>query len=206
MNPEQISPEQSQQIISWVGQRDSLLREIAVAKDELSKVQEMNRNLAESNTEIQNSINRSLGRKEELQNQEKENGLQISKVISGLLIEKSNLQSEVSNIKTELLILSEKKDELIKTIDTLSGIYEKSINFIELSTKTISELSHLNSDNIIETERLFDSMKLKIERVIESSDENYEKAQRVMIELPKIVFDLQRNILERKHLNKIKKV
>ena len=61
MNPT-LTPEQTKQLASWVGQRDLILVDIGNKKTEQENLTKTNSELAVSNTEIQNKIQQSDGR------------------------------------------------------------------------------------------------------------------------------------------------
>mgnify|MGYP000010226054 CR=1 FL=1 len=68
MNP--LLPEQQKQIDSWVSQRDSILLDISIKREESAKLIERNKELASSNTEIADKIQQSEGRLIELSKKE----------------------------------------------------------------------------------------------------------------------------------------
>jgi len=62
----EITPEQQKQLDSWAIQRDTILKEISDANTEKDNLTKGNIILAESNTEISNKVQQSVGRLEEL--------------------------------------------------------------------------------------------------------------------------------------------
>lgn len=201
----ELTLEQKQQLDSWVSQRDAILVEIGNLRTEQEKLTLKNKNLAESNTEIQDSINRSKGRLEELDKLEKEYEGITSNELASTLIQKTELETSIADLLKEVGVLVNQKEDLIKTIKELSGISEtlsKSLNGIE---GNIGKTAEDNSANRREVEQLLEKIKSEVQKLLDVNAENVEKTNVVINELPRIIFDLQRDILERREkFNKTK--
>ena len=46
----------------------------------------------------------------------------------------------------------------------------------------------------------------EFKKIIDINNDNCEKAKTVMVDMPRIIFDMQKDILERKTLNKVKTI
>lgn len=195
---EEITPEQKSQLSSWAMKRDTVLAEISVARVEKEKLEKENTALAVSTKDIEKRINESEGRMEELNKREKEYEVIVSTELADLTSQRSSLQSDVSALKADIELLTSKKDLLTQTISSLADVHEKVFVRADNLDKTISEAVQKNSQNIREVENLLISLRDTTGQMVELAKGVTAEANKVSIQLPQIVFELQKRLLERK--------
>ena len=200
----ELTPEQAAQLASWVVQRDAILMDIANLRTEQHKLTLSNQGLAESNTEIQDKINVGLGRLEELDKKEKLYEEIISTNLSDSLVQKSQLQSEITGLKNEIGLLFSQKETLVDLILNLTSIHNKLSESAAETERMIGAVTEVNSDNAKELQNLLIEVKNQVKQIIDINESNVAKTNVVINDLPKIIFDLQRELFERKQFNKIK--
>ena len=200
---EEITPEQKGQLSSWAVRRDAVLAEISVAQTLKEKLQKANTEIAISSQAIQKRIDESEGRLEELNKREKEYEVIISTELADLNSQKSALQAEVTALKADINLLTSKKDLLTQTISSLTDVHEKVFSRASNLDKAVAEVTHINAKNIREIELLLNTLATTTKEMVDINKKTIEEANKVTIQLPQIVFDLQRNLLERKNKNDI---
>lgn len=201
---EELTQEQKQQLVSWVSQRDSILVDIANKRVEQEQLTLSNKNLAASNAEIQGSISRSIGRLEELDKLEKEYEEIVSTTLATTLVQKTQLETEIQGLKKEISLLECERITLVGMFGDLKEIhaqYSKDANDIN---RAVGETVQKNSQMTTEISNLLITLKDEIKKVIDVNTANVEKTNVVINDLPRIIFDLQRELFERKKFNKIK--
>ena len=104
MNPE-ITPEQKQQLNSWALQRDNILADLAVKQIENDKLATANKELAASLTRVQEEINQSLGRLDEMTKKEEEFDKLMRIDNAELSARQVGLQSQIYELEKEINIL-----------------------------------------------------------------------------------------------------
>ena len=199
-----MDPKQIEQIKSWSEQRDALLLEISVLEDKKGKLLQANKEIAQSNSEIEGRIARMHGKLEEEERIEKIILLSTSNEIAELKSEKAVLESEVVALKSQILYLADVRKEHSETIQDLADACEhlkKMENDRNIST---SEMARLNTENVKEAERVIVALRSEFEKILTINSENVEKTNKIINELPKMIFDLQKSILERRHISKVK--
>ena len=203
MNPT-ITPEQTKQLASWVGQRDLILVDIGNKKTEQEKLTKTNLELAESNTEIQNSVQQSIGRLEELEKKEKEYTTKVGVALSDFLVEKNTLEVRIEYLKKEIDLLECERITLVGMFGDLKNIHSDILGNANEMNKTVGENVKLNSQNTIEIKNLLNDIKGELQKIHDVNAENVAKTNVVINDLPRIIFDLQKDIAERKKINKVK--
>ncbi len=201
---QKLTPEQEKQLVSWVSQRDLILLDIANKKTESEKLTITNKNLASSNTEISDRIQQSIGRLEELEKKEKERALLMVPEIADLSSEKSVLQTQVSSLKSEISTLSETKKKLHEDILYISKVYEAVCSRASNLDRIVSETVKLNSDNAFGIKNILVEAGAELQKMIDKGSENVAVTNKLISEIPKIIVDLHRDVLERKKINKHK--
>jgi hypothetical protein len=68
----------------------------------------------------------------------------------------------------------------------------------------IGAVTQVNSDNAKELQNLLIEVKNQVKQIIDVNESNVAKTNVVINDLPKIIFDLQRELFERKQFNRIK--
>jgi uncharacterized coiled-coil DUF342 family protein len=201
---EELSQDQKAQLSSWASQRDSLLLDIANLRTEHDKLASANKEVAASYTEIVDQINQGLGRLAELNLRESEYEGIVSTEVSKLESEKSKLQSEVVSLQQEIDFLLTERDSIIGLVSNLVSIHNKLSENAINTERMIGHVTEVNSDNVREVENLLVTLKGEVKKIIDVNSQNVDKTNAVITELPRIIFELQRDILERKKFNKTK--
>jgi len=201
---EDFLPEQKDQLKTWAGQRDAVLAEISVNKVENEKLMTANRELAASLTRIQNEISQSTGRLEEMTFKENEFNTLIGIQNLELNNQKIYLETRVMDLRTEISVLEAQKDSLVKTLQILSEVNEKVFGRTKEFDENIEKARKTSADNLIETNNLLIALKGEFQKIIDVNAQNVEKTNVVVNQLPRIIFDLQKDIFERKQFNRHK--
>ena len=191
MEPE-ITPEQRNQLLSWAEQRDTLLLELSQLRTEKADLTTKNRELSESNTDLETRANQVIGRIEELDKKEAEQEGIVSSDIAAIKIEKAALEGDAANLRREIITLQTSKNLLTESIASATDIYEKVFNRAKVLDEVVDHVTRVSGQNIRDIEMLLGSVKGSIQEVIDVNAENVEKTNRVIVELPRIFFDVQR--------------
>jgi chromosome segregation ATPase len=199
---DEITQEQKDQLKSWVGQRDAVLAEISVNRIENEKLITANKELAVSLTKVQEEINQSLGRLDEMTFKEEEFDKLMRIDIAELTARQSGLQSQISELEKEISILVSNKKVLTETIDTLVKVHDGVFGRVSDLDKNIEEARRIASENVTETNNLLIGMKGEFQKLIDINAENVKRTNVVINDLPRIIFDMQKIVLERRTLNK----
>jgi chromosome segregation ATPase len=203
MNPT-ITPEQTKQLASWVGQRDLILVDISNLRTEKEGLTKTNLELAESNTEIQNKIQQSVGRLEELEKKEKEVGQKVSAENAVLGMQKTQLETQLEYLKKEIGLLECERITLIGMFGDLKNVHTDILGNANEMNKTVGENVKLNSQSTVEIKNLLVEIKGELQKIHDVNEQNVSKTNVVINDLPRIIFDLQKDIAERKKFNKVK--
>jgi chromosome segregation ATPase len=203
MNAE-LTPEQKLQLDSWAGLRDVALAEISIARVEGEKLTKTNKDLVVSITKIQEEINQSLGRLDEMTKKEEEFDKLMRIDNAELSARQVGLQSQIYELEKEINILLSNKKVLTDTIDTLVDVHDKVFSRVSDLDKNIEEARRISSENLTETNNLLIALKGEFKKIIDVNAENVEKTNVVINQLPRIIFDLQKDIFERKQFNRHK--
>jgi len=187
-----FTPEQNTQLTSWASERDSILSEIAVKRDELKNLTKQNENLAQSNTDLTNRINQSIGRLRELEKKEKEIQVMVSAEVSVLFMQKSALQSEVTAITKQVEMLDTQKRVLTYDITTFKDVYDRIVDRTAALDNIMNHVVAISDENIRKVDILMGNLAGSIQKVLDVNEANVEKANMVIMEMPKMFFELQR--------------
>lgn len=199
-----FTPAQKKQLDNWAIERDLVLAEISINRIENERLEKINKDLAASNTEIADKIQQSLGRLEEMTIREKELDTLVSIESAELSTQKSELQASITGLMKEIGLLKENKSLLVESIEVLTQIHDRVFNRVSGLEKTLGEITQVSSTNTKEIESILIAARTELQRITDISAINVEKTNAVIHELPRIIFELQRDILERKKFNKIK--
>lgn len=193
-----LTPEQSKQLGVWAAQRDAILKVIADKTVERDGLIKSNKDLAASNTEISNKIQQGIGRLEEIGKREQERSSLIPKDIAALEAKKSVLQTEESALLADIKALEDKKSNLNKDIENGSKVLKTIFARAGEIEKVIGETVKINETNAREIVSILGDAKERLREVVELGDKNVEKTNKVINDLPKIVVDLHRDVVERR--------
>ncbi len=199
---EPLTPEQNNQLLSWASKRDSILLDIANKTTDRDHLIAINKDLASSNTEITDRIQQSIGRLEEINKKEEERATLIRADIVVLEAKKSILQTEISTHEFEIKTLLDKKESLNNDIATSIKIHESILSRSSDIERLIGETVTLNATNSREIANILVEAGNELQKVIDIGEKNITKTNAVILEIPKMIVDLHKDVLERKKIAK----
>lgn len=202
LNETVLIGEKTVNLKSWVSQRDTILADISDKRIEYDKLNEINKNLAVSNTEIDQKITFKKGQHEELEKKQKEFAVLVPNEIAALYIEKSVLQEQISGYKREIELLKDTKNTLNESIGVLSVFYGKVFDRANGVESLISGIVQVSSDNATKINNILNDAAKELQKVIDLGEKNVTRTNQVILDLPKMVVDLHRDVIERRRINK----
>lgn len=146
--PPEITNEQASQLTSWAAQRDALLLDISLKREEEQKLREINIALAASSADLDNRINQSLGRIEELKIKEAEYSVLINADVAKNLSLKTQLEAEVTALRKEIIALSEMRDVYSEMVQNLISLHTSENEIMEKMKKEFIEISQLQAKSV----------------------------------------------------------
>lgn len=195
MNNPEFTIEQNNNLKTWAEQRDFILLELSNVKNELEIKQTLNKELANSNSDIETRINENRGRFEELKIKEAEYKPVISKEIASLETTKSTLQEGNSTLVKITEILNTQKRSLENDISfalSTFGVVKDEALFLGKIVGKVTTVSKINTDRI---NILVDNLAKSLEEIIEVNKKNVSETNLVIDKLPRIIMELQKKKL-----------
>lgn len=189
---EEITPDQKKKLTSWADERDAILGEISIAKTERDYLLKGNKELGESNTEILGSINKSIGRLEELKNQEELFKNMISKEVSNLIIQKTVLETEIQAKKTEIISLNSEKASVLETMNIFIENNQKIFSQTGILEEIVDKVTTVSKTNIFEVENFMSNLKDSIQSFIDVNSKNIDQTNIVIEKLPRLFFEMRK--------------
>ncbi len=200
----EITPEQKRQLYSWADQRDEILKDISNKKNESERLTKINNDLCDSNTEVSNKIQQSIGRLQELDRQEVNRATFVLKGVAELDEKKSILQTEVSSLEFDIIELTGNKQSIIDDIHLITKIHETVFTRASDIERIVSETVIMNSSNSREIKNMLVEAGAELKKVIDVGKENVAITNKAISEIPKMIVDIHRDVIERKLINKHK--
>ena len=197
---EKLTPEQKEQLSNWSIQRDALLVDIANLKLEKDKAEEKVKELAVSATELDNKIQQSIGRLAELDNTEKLYMEIVDVKIPELETKKTKLETGITAMERELVLLSKEKNEIKKDIEFLKGVHSNLFDKTGLLREVVEHVKNVNSSNLKEIEKSVETINNKAKEILSLSDHNISAHTEVLNEIPRMFVELQKKVLIRKKI------
>lgn len=158
MDP-QKSPEQIAQLQTWAAERDAVLLEISVNREENNRLLAIRKDLATSIGDIEVRIIQSVARMQELDQKEKDLVGLTNSELASLFADKSSLQSEVTGLKSDVKLLTVQKNSLIETISSLTEVHDRVYSRVGMLDKVV--------DNVVKiTNKHLDDMNAFIKNLI----------------------------------------
>jgi uncharacterized protein (DUF3084 family) len=193
-----LTAEQKKQLASWVVQRDSILVDIGAKKTENEKLTATNLDFAASNTEISNKIQQSIGRLAELDRVEDARAKLMTCENADLTIQKSTLQAEVSALQSEVASLTATKIGLNADIASVIKIHEAVFTRANDIERIITETVNLSASNAREVKNILTEAGDELKKVIDIGKENVEVTNRAIQQIPQMIVDIHKDVIERK--------
>jgi len=193
----EITPEQKEQLNTWASQRDAILLEISGLTTLRDTIQDKNKQLSESNSDIIEQSVFVSGRIEELKKKESELPLLISKEIASLSSEKTLLESQVTELKNSIIPLVEKKESLEKDIDFSIKTFEAVKTDTLSLEKIVDHVKKVSEQNKFIVEDLVETIKKSSQEVVDLNQKNVSETNMVLEKLPAMLVELQKTKLIR---------
>jgi len=201
MNDE-LTPDQKSQLLTWAGQRDAILLEISNLQSTKENLQAINKSLSDSNTDIETRLIEYRGRIAELLTKENDLLPLISKDIADLKEEKSVLQAEITSLNKLIENLSIQKTlldtDVSFALSTFNSVKDESL----LLDKVIGHVTTISGKNVTTINNLVESVKEGMQKLIDLSNIASSNSKTIIDELPKLLVESRRQVLDRRKINK----
>lgn len=195
---DEITREQKGQLKTWAGQRDVLLSEISILRDENSKLEKANIEISASYTEVADRIKFSEGRLLELRNNEIEYEAVMDVALAQKIMDKAILENQIPLLEKEVASLEFQKNSLMDMIKMMQSINSGfAAKNIELE-KQIGGVIALSEKNAGVVNSLMESLKVSTTELIDTNKKNVEETNIVINQLPRMVVELQKHGLIKK--------
>ena len=204
LNENILQQQETVQLKTWVAQRDSISNEISSLITQKDKLTEDNKALAASKTEIQTSIDKSTGRLEELYKKESEYTKLISQELAAQISDKVQLELELDSLKKQIEILKPQKASLEVDISILKDTHERISTHVVDLEKVVATVTKMGIENTKQIKDFMEEVKKGTKDIIDLNSANVDKTNKLISDLPRFFFDLQKDALERKRLGKPK--
>lgn len=192
---QEITPEQKEHLETWAGKRDSLISEISNLQNQKDKLEERNKELVNSYSDIELRAHETIGRLAELQKKEAELPALISKEIASLEARKSVLETEITNFSKMIDILSTQKTSLEKDVTLALSNFNTIKGESLLLEKIVDHVTQVSEKNKFVIEDLVESIKKSSQEVIDINQKNVSETNMVLQKLPAMLVELQKNKL-----------
>ena len=163
---EEFTKEQKGQLTNWVIQRDSLLNEISNLRNTESNIRRVNKELANSNSDIEYRMNVIQGRIEELNIKEADLSKVISKEVAELKTKKSTLEAEINNLSKLLNVLTPQKTSLESDIEKALTTFEAIKGESLLLNKVVDKVTVVSKTNSDKIDLLVSNLAKSLEEII----------------------------------------
>jgi len=190
---DEFTTEQKDSLKTWAEQRDEILLEIGNSKVINEKLQAVNKDLANSNTDIETRMNVIIGRIEELKIKESELPAVISKEVALLESKKTTLESEIPLLNKIIEILKPQKDSLESDIEkalaTFNTIKEETL----LLDKVVDRVTQISKGNTDKINLLVSDLETSLVEIIEVNRKNVLETNIVIDKVPKMIMEAQKH-------------
>ena len=190
---DEFTTEQKDSLKTWAEQRDEILLEIGNSKVINEKLQAVNKDLANSNTDIETRMNVIIGRIEELKIKESELPAVISKEVALLESKKTTLESEIPLLNKIIEILKPQKDSLESDIEkalaTFNTIKEETL----LLDKVVDRVTQISKGNTDKINLLVSDLAKSLEEIIAVNRKNVLETNIVIDKVPKMIMEAQKH-------------
>ena len=153
----------------------------------------MNKDLANSNTDIETRMNVIIGRIEELKIKESELPAVISKEVALLESKKTTLESEIPLLNKIIEILKPQKDSLESDIEkalaTFNTIKEETL----LLDKVVDRVTQISKGNTDKINLLVSDLETSLVEIIEVNRKNVLETNIVIDKVPKMIMEAQKH-------------
>ena len=193
MAPDEFTSEQKENLKTWAGQRDSILLEISVSRTENERLQNINKDLASSYTDIETRMIEIRGRIEELKIKENELPLVISKEVAFLQSKKNTLESEITSLSKIVEILTSQKTSLEADVSFALSAFDVVKGETFLLDKIVDKVTTVSQDNTAKIDLLVKNLATSLEEIISVNKKNVAETNIVIDKLPKMIMEAQKH-------------
>lgn len=201
---EDLLPEQKKQLGAWVVQRDAILDSIAKKRVEEQGLIDSVKTLSDSETDLSNRIQQSIGRIVELDSVEKKRVDLVSKEIVDLESQKTRLETEVEFYKKDIESMKIEKGELAKDIVLLMQAHDSVFSRMSILETIIEHITRTNSLNVGDLEKSVSQLIEKVQTILNQSTIHLDAHTKILGDIPKLFVELRRTSMEREVINKHK--
>ena len=185
--------EQKAQLKTWAEQRDAFLFEISNLRVEKEKLQTINKELANSSSDITARMNETRGRIDELKIKESEIPKVISKEVASLESQKTTLESEIVNLGKMIEVLTPQKFDLEVDIEKALATFNSVKGETLLLDKVVDRVTQVSKDNAGKINLLVSDLAKSIEEIVEVNRKNVFETNIVVDKVPKMIMEAQKH-------------
>jgi chromosome segregation ATPase len=193
MAPEEMTPEQRENLKTWAEQRDAILSQVSVLISDRDRLQRINNDLTASNTDIETRINESRGRIEELKIKENELPLVISREVAALQSQKSTLEGTITTLEKMVVILTEQKTSLEADVSFALTAFNAIKDETLLLDNVVDKVTAVSQENSNRINSLVNDLAKSLEEIIEVNRKNVFETNIVIDKVPKMIMEAQKH-------------
>ena len=190
---EEFTKEQKAQLKTWAEQRDELLLMIQNLRVEQEKLQVLNKELANANSDIEARMNVIKGRIEELSLKEKEYISLIPKELSLLESKKTLLESELNLLQKTINALVPQKASLETDIEKALSVFNIVKGETLLLDQVVDRVTSVSKKNQERIDLLVHNLAKSLEEIIEVNRKNVFETNIVIDKVPKMIMEAQKH-------------
>ena len=200
-----MDPEQTKQLEGWATQRDAILRDIAVLDGEKEIKTKQNKELGQSNQEIEIKVHQAEGRIIALEQEEEKRKNLVSVDILNLEKQKTILESSITALSGDVKDLILQKNDLIALIQFLSHTHKEVFDRTGILHEVIGHVVKVSQEHVSELETYFGSLKKNIKEIIDLNSSNVQETKIILEKLPLAILQFRRPVqVIRPVLNKLR--
>ena len=189
---DEFTAEQKANIKTWGEQRDELLAENIILREEQKGLRDKNIELASSNSDIESRMLIIRGRIEELKIKESELPAVISKEVALLQSKKTTLESEITNLGKLLDVLTPQKASLESDIEKALSTFEVLKGEALLLDKVVDRVTVVSQGNSEKINLLVSNLAVSLEEIIAVNRKNVLETNIVIDKVPAMIMECQK--------------
>jgi chromosome segregation ATPase len=193
MNDPEFTPEQKENLKTWAEQRDSILSQVSVLISERDKLQRINKELADSNTDIEARMNQIKGRIEELKTQEATIPFFVSQEIATLQSEKNTLEVTVASLEKMVKLLTSQKTSLEADVSFALSTFNTIKGESMMLDKVVDKVTTVSQENSNRINKLVNDLAASLEEIIAVNKKNVFETNVVIEKLPAMIMEAQKH-------------
>ena len=190
---DEFTTEQKAKLKTWAGQRDEILLEIQNLRVAEEKSRVKNKELTDSNTDIEARMNVIIGRIKELKIKESELPKVISKEVAFLESKKTTLESEIPLLIKIIEVLKPQKVSLESDIEKSLAIFNTVKEETLLLDKIVDRVTQVSKENTGKINLLVSDLEKSLEEIIAVNRKNVLETNIVIDKVPKMIMECQKH-------------